>query len=161
MDRNFIEELNEFLGKAALAAYAGSGKEIESQRPGFIEFEHQEGRFSYRDSYTGAWTSVGQEVVWFDGSPIWSQSYGGGIKKEYHGDKELDRQLIDFLKKALSSGEKIKEFQPRGPKQLREGDWEYRCVWEGDIENFQGGEEILHKGDVVFTHHFFGGLIKH
>lgn len=35
----------------------------------------------------------------------------------------------------------------------------YHCEWEGDIENFKGDEEILYEGKVVFTHHFFGGVI--
>lgn len=39
MDENLKKELNEFLGKAALAAYAGHGKEIEAQRPGFTPLE--------------------------------------------------------------------------------------------------------------------------
>ena len=31
---------------------------------------------------------------------------------------------------------------------------------EMDIENFRGDEEISHKGDLVFTHHFFGGFVR-
>lgn len=37
-------------------------------------------------------------------------------------------KTFDFLKKALSAGEKQEGFQPRGPKQFADGDWEYICV---------------------------------
>lgn len=67
---NFNEELNKFLGKAAVNAYAGGGEEVEAQSDGFNEYEYKEGDFYYRDSYTGYFTSGGQEVIWYQGKPI-------------------------------------------------------------------------------------------
>ena len=69
MDENFKKELNEFLGKAMLATYAGSGPEADSGT-GFTELEFKEGDYLYRDSYTGFFQSWGREVVWYNGKPF-------------------------------------------------------------------------------------------
>lgn len=156
---NFNEQLNKLLGKAAVVAYAGGGEEVEAQRDGFSEYEYKEGEFYYRDSYTGYFTSAGQEVIWYQGKPVWTQSYGGGMTPQHRDDAEFADQTFNFLMKALARGEKIERFQPRGEKSFKEGDWEYQCDWKGDITEFKGAEKILHKDELVFTHNFFGGLL--
>jgi len=154
-----LQELNRFLGKASLATYAGGGPEARPQRPGFRELEYKDGNWEYRDSYTGFFRSWGQEVVWHNGQPYWTQLYGGGMVEELINNETFAHQTFDFLKKALSDGEKQEEFQPRGPSSFTDGDWEYSCEWQGDIANFEGHEKILLNGKVVFTHDFMGGLI--
>lgn len=164
---DFLKKLNIFLGKAALATYAGSGEKVDpetsgfvSRFPGFKELEYKEGPFYYRDSYSGFFASFGQEVVFYENKPVWTQLYGGGMQSEYRADKEFAHQTFDFLKKALSHGEKIDSFQPRGEKNFKDNEWEYSCDWSGDITKFKGDEEIFYKNKLVFTHHFFGGLIE-
>jgi len=155
-----LKELNKFLGKASLATYAGSGKEADTQVPGFHELEFREGPWYYRDSYTGFFQSWGREIVWHDERPFWIQLYGGGMVEEFQNNTEFALETFQFLKKAMSEGEKTEAFQPRGPKHFEEGDWEYQCEWTGYITKFKGNEKILLKGKVVFTHDFFGGLVK-
>lgn len=155
-----LKELNKFLGKASLATYAGSGPEVDSETTGFNELEFRENSWYYRDSYTGFFQSWGREVVWNNDEPFWTQLYGGGMEEKFVGDKEFAHKTFQFLKKALSAGEKIGAFQPRGPKNFEDGDWRYECEWEGDIAKFEGSEKILFKNKVVFTHKFFGGLVK-
>lgn len=75
-----------------------------------------------------------------------------------HKNAQFAHQTFDFLKMALSFGEKVTKFQPRGPKKFISGDWKYLCVWAGGIEDFKGHEKIFYKGKVVFTHDFNGGL---
>src|SRR5688572_10944969 len=101
MDTLLLEQLNQFLGKAVLSAYAGNGKRVAPQRPGFKEFEYQEGPFYYRDSYSGFFSSIGQEAIWYNDEPLWMQSYGGGMMPEYRTDESFARQTFSFLKKAL------------------------------------------------------------
>jgi hypothetical protein len=156
---NVLNELNQFLGKATLATYAGSGPETDSQGSGFVNLEYREGPWYYRDSYTGFFQSWGQEVVWLEGKPFWTTLYGGGMAPEYQYDEAFAEQTFAFLKKALSAGEKSESFQPRGPKKFVDGDWEYLCEWEGEITLFNGSEKIMFNGKVIFTHTFFGGLI--
>lgn len=157
--KKLLQELNNFLGKAALNTYAGGGKEVDPEEAGFTELEFKEGAWQYKDSYTGFFQSWGREVVWHNRKPLWTQIYGGGMTAQFHHNLTFAHKTFDFLKKALSAGEKQKGFQPRGPKKFVFEDWTYSCVWNGDITKFEGRETILFKNEVVFTHRFLGGLI--
>ncbi|MCG3252858.1 MAG: hypothetical protein KAX09_03350 [Candidatus Heimdallarchaeota archaeon] len=157
-----LVKLNEFLGKAALATYAGGGGGLDLERAeeGMTELEYgkKEDEWYYKDSYTGFFQSWGREVVWFKGKPFWAQVYGGGMKTKFLNDVKFTHKAFDFLKKALSSGDKISSFQPRGPKKFYDQEWEYICNWEGTIRKFSGSEKILFNGQVIFTYNFSGGL---
>ena len=162
-----LQELNKFLGKASLATYAGASEALDPSKPdfvarfpGFKEYEYREGKFYYRDSYAGFFISAGQEAVLYNGQPVWSSQYGGGMEEKYQEDEKFAHDTFAFLKKALSAGEKQTSFQPRGPKKFIEGDWGYLCKWNGSITKFSGNEEIRYKDNLVFTHKFFCGLLK-
>jgi|SRR3989338_8760875 len=159
MDKKLLAELNRFLGKATLATYAGSGPEADPEEAGFKELEYKEGKWDYKDSYSGFFQSWGRETVWLNGNPVWAQLYGGGMVKKFQHHKDFAHTTFDFLKKALSAGEKQEKFQPRGPKKFAIENWKYTCAWKGNISDFKGNEKIIFKGKIVFTHYFFGGLI--
>ena len=149
--------LAKFLVKAKKQTYAGEGREITPERPSFKELEYSEDNYTYRDSYTGFFSAPGQEVVRLDGIPIWSMSYSGGMKSEYHNDTIFAEKVFEFLKKALL---RVTEDIPfRGPINFKEGDFEYANKVEGDISNFKGREIIFFKGKEVFSQDYIGGLI--
>lgn len=77
----------------------------------------------------------------------------------FQDDLKFAHETFDFLKKLLSSAENNEAFQPRGPKKFIDNEWEYLCDWKGDILKFEGREEILFNGEIVFAHDFRGGLI--
>jgi len=160
--KKVLKKLNEFLGKAALETYAGGGPNLDPEKAerGMKELEYgnPEDEWYYKDSYGGFFQSWGREVVWHNQKPFWVQIYGGGMEAEYRNNTQFTHQTFDFLKNALSAGEKRSSFQPRGPNSFEEGDWAYSCRWEGDITRFKGDEEIKYTGKRVFTHHFSGGL---
>ena len=154
-----LKILAKFLVKAKKQTYAGEGREITPERPSFKELEYSEDNYTYRDSYTGFFSAPGQEVVRFNGIPTWSMSYSGGMKSEYHKDTSFAEKVFEFLKKALMM---VTEDIPfRGPKNFKEGDFEYVNKVEGDITNFRGHEVILLKGKEVFSQDYIGGLIVH
>lgn len=155
----FLEKLNGFLGRAALKTYAGGGKEVDPEEPGSKKLVYNEGEWHYEDNYKGFFQSWGHETIKIGGEFVWEQNYGGGMIDKCLTDANFAHQTFAFLKKALSTGEKENEFQPRGQEYFREGDWKYFCVWEGDIRKFKGYEKIKFKNKVVFTHDFAGGLI--
>jgi hypothetical protein len=161
MDELF-KKLNEFLEKAALVTYAGGGPGVDPEKAekGMKELEYgnKDGEWYYKDSYGGFFQSWGREVVWHNGKPFWVQIYGGGMEQEFFDNVEFTHLTFDFLKKALSSGEKSNAFQPRGPKNFKDGGWSYSCEWQGDISKFKGSEVIKYEGKRVFTHEFDGGL---
>lgn len=158
MNENLLQNLHAFLARATKATYAGGGKETDSWRPGFKEMDYREEEWYYRDSYTGFLKSWGQEVVWLNEKPFWTYLYGGGMSNNYM-NAEFAHETFDFLKKALSSGDKGASFQPRGPKEFIDGTWEYGCKTHGNIESFHGVEHIQYKGEIAFHHRFFGGTV--
>ncbi len=154
-----FSRLNQFFGKASLATYAGVGKYVQPWNKGFNELEYVDGAWSYRDSFVGFFKSFGREVVWYEEKPIWTQQYSGGMQDEYVQNEEFTKSTFHFLKKALSAGEKIQNFQPRGPREYTEQGWLYRTGFIGNLCKFIGNEEILFNNKLVFTHHYFGGLV--
>ena len=152
------EELTQFWNKAATATWAGGGPEATSDtRPGFKVLEYRDGDWLYQDSYSGFLRSWGQEVIWYENKPVWSQIYGGGMVQK-HMDPELASNAFRFLKQAISKG-KDGEFSPRGPSVETNGDFYYKCSWNGDVSRFNGYEQIYYRGSKVFEHDFLGGFL--
>ncbi len=148
-------ELYEFIKRAARATFAGNGEEVVSERPGFNELGYEEGELSYRDSYTGYIRSRGMEVVRFNGTPIWSSTYGGGM---FEGKEAYADETFEFLKKALFA-EEPGFISFRGPHEFIDGIWKYTYTQEGDINEFWGYEEIIFKNDPYFYHRIIGGNV--
>lgn len=150
-------ELKKFLVEAKKRTYAGGGKEITPQRPDFIELEFRQGHWYYRDSYYGLFQAPGQEVVRFNGKPVWAMAYSGGMLPKYHGDEKFALKTFGFLKKVML---RVTENEPfRGPRRYSENDYEYVNELKGDVTNFVGTEKIFYKGKEVFRQHYHGGLI--
>jgi hypothetical protein len=161
MDSEFLSTLNKFVGAASKATYAGGGGKVGTpERSGFIELEYHDDNWCYRDSYTGFLRSWGQEVVRYKDKPIWVCSYGGGMT-DSNMDEDIAEETFTFLKKVLLVGDKENQFQPRGPLEYIDGDWEYRCTVKGTIKKFKGHEAIRRNGKMIFTHDFFGGLVRY
>ena len=158
MNNELLTELNGVLGRASKVTYAGGGGEVKPWRKGFKELEYREKDWYYRDSYTGYLRSWGQEVVWHNDKPAWTCLYGGGMT-ENHMDSDLADKTFTFLKRVLSAGDKEAIFRPRGPRELSDGSWKYRCQLEGDIKKFSGHEFIRYDNEIVFIHDFSGGLV--
>ena len=152
-----IDELVEFIILAKKEAYAGDGKELDPQRPGFKELDFRQEDLYYRDSYSGFFFAQGQEVVYHKGKPIWAMAYSGGMRREYHGDIPFAKTVFGFLKQALLKVEKSRPF--RGPTRLEEGDLLYVDESDGDVKEFRGREKIFYKGKEVFRQDYIGGLI--
>lgn len=149
--------LQEFIQRAGTATYAGGGKyEKNPERSGFSELVYTEGDWNYRDSYVGFYRSRGMEVVRYQGMPVWSTSYGGGMLK---GKEGLAEVTFAFLKKAMLAKTQM-FFSARGPQNLKDGDWEYKYIQEGNLEEFNGYEEIYFKNELVFFHRIIGGIIN-
>lgn len=159
MNERTWDELASFLRTAMCVTFAGDGTESPSQRPGFIEFSYAQYPFEYRDSYAGYLAAAGQEIVWYKGTPVWSQSYGGRMQAPHSNDLGFVGLTYSFLKQALARKER--KFQPRGPESFASGNCRYESVWIGSIEAFSGEEKIYHQGQLVCSHFFFDGAIVH
>ncbi len=91
------------------------------------------------------------------GKPIWAMAYSGGMLPEYHGDVKFAKQTFTFLKKCLLRIDVARPF--RGPKNFKEGDYEYKDSSKGDLSDFSGTEHIFYRGKEVFRQQYIGGLI--
>ncbi len=151
-----LEALARFLLKSKTQTYAGDGKAVSPERPGFKELLYEEGDWSYRDSYVGFYSAPGQEIVRFKGAPVWSMSYFDGMLPG-HRTLALAKQTFAFLKEALSLVEVTRPF--RGPESLSRSPWRYHDSSTGDIADFVGTEEIFYYRRRVFKQTYGGGLI--
>jgi hypothetical protein len=157
---DFLRELTDFFGQASREVYAGRYADPTPQRPHFIEGEYSRGDWSYRDSFSGFVLSVGQELVRHRDKPVWAQSYAGGMTERASRDRPLTRATIGFVLRAIGTGERRQTFQPRGPRELSAGEFRYVCEWRGTVAAFDGHEAVYFADKLVFTHRFFGGLIR-
>ena len=163
-----LEELAKFLVKAKKGTYAGDGRELTPERPGFKELEFSDGDWVYRDSYVGFFRAPGQEVVRFQGEPVWTMSYDGGMLPGYREDVAFAKETFGFLKKALLL---VPEYAPfRGPGKFEEHSGGIRWIYKTLLENilhsltdFHGRETIsIYDGTVtknVFAQRYMGGLV--
>ncbi len=152
-----LEDLAAFLVRAKKFTYAGNGRDVPPQRPNFREMAYHEGDWDYRDSYAGFYRAPGQEIVRFQGKPVWVLAYSGGMLPEYHGQFKLAQETFTFLKKALW---RVEESQPfRGPPEFSEGKFKYVNSNEGDITFFFGQERIRLEDREIFRQYYHGSGI--
>jgi hypothetical protein len=141
-------EFVDFIVKAKKSTYA-SGKKSDII-DGFETLTYEEGEFSYRDKWKGHNPFGGQEVIRGNGEIIWVMNYYG--KANAHIEK-----VFAFLRKSLRNVTTDMPF--RGPHMFKEGDFEYKNEFEGDINKFKGTEEILFQGEEVYKLEYHGGIV--
>src|SRR3989344_3497413 len=132
-----LGELVRFLVKAKRGTYAGDGREIMPQRPGF------------------------------QGQPVWTMSYDGGMLPNFRDNVAFAKETFVFLKRALSLCPEHIPF--RGPYELRDREMKFQYINfpEGNVTDFRGSEHIHINVSVdsphpvleVFRQNYFGGLV--
>jgi hypothetical protein len=150
-----IDQLNDFLVRAKAATYIGSGREIVSCRPGSHDLEFCEGSFHYLDSYFGGADFIGEEVVYFEGKPVWAMNYHGRILAP---ERITPEETGEMLKISLSQLYQKNRFL--GGFEYTIGRDTYYDTNEGDVATFTGKEWIEREGIRVYELIYHGGLIK-
>ncbi len=140
------KDMVSFLCRAKKSTYAAHGAEVSPSRPNSHDLTFQEGDYTYYDTYLGGERFSGEEAVWKLGQPIWAMNYSGRVLGEgFSGD---------FLKEALYL---VPEDCPfRGPFLYQNGDYSYHCIVNGDVDWFQGYEEIFLLKQKVYECYFHG-----
>lgn len=144
------EELCKFLVKAKMNTYAGKGAKSEASRPNSNDYKFEEEDFLYIDTYLGGEYFSGEEAVWKKNIPSFAMNYSGRVIGENFSG--------NFLKEALKKVPVEKPF--RGPKFYQDEDYIYYCKVDGDIQWFQGYEEIYYKNEKIYECFFHGGIVK-
>ena len=130
---------------------AGTGK-VKAAFDGSVQYEHQEGNWSYRDIYfIGSGIFPGLETLSYKGKPVWSMSYYGNFSSM------TEEQADTMLRKALTDTWETTRIYNHVEKNF--GDFTYICDGDGDIDELSGTEEILVDGKQVYFFYYAGGYI--
>ncbi len=149
----------EFLAEAKRHAYASQGDDasVLPLLSGSRQLEYGNGLFFYRDVYFGVAYFVGQETLYWLEQPHWSMSYAGGVDKAITLVAQI-HSIYAFLRTALRQVSPDHIF--RGPLTFSRDDFEYSTSYEGEFDAFQGAEVIRHRGQIVYTLHYNGGVLR-
>ena len=139
-----------FLLRASRQTYAsGQNPRSDSRSPGSHDYEYIEEPFVYRDRYFGGERFAGEETVLLHGQPVWSMNYAGRVLgSDFDGD---------FFKEALRL--RSEEIPFRGPLFFAKGKHAYCNQPEGGFDWFDGREQILYEGSIVYEGRYHGGIL--
>src|SRR5579885_2403837 len=94
-----IETLEQFIIRAKQHTYAGGGKKLLPYRLGSKDLQYAEGDWAYHDSYLGESDFIGQEIVYYQGKPVWGMNYFGVILRP---DEITSAQAGEMIKRSLT-----------------------------------------------------------
>lgn len=112
----------------------------------------------YHDTYFGGIRFIGEEVIYRTSQiPKWGMNYYGVTIDEKLSEEAIDKVLRPALMKV---GEDNSVIPVRGPSKFENDGYIYTFKSNGEIENFNGIEEI-HKGEkLIYRLYCHGGLIE-
>ncbi len=155
----FSADFVPFLMRAKQATYAASSNpdmatraHRASSRPNSHDLGYTEGDWFYLDTYLGGLHFIGEEAVWQQNVSIWGMNYHGVMLQE-----AIPTDFGDFLKLVLRNMPADAPY--RGPHHFTQGEFAYRCSWQGSLERFQGEESIDYQGMPLYALSFHGGVI--
>lgn len=149
-----LESLEAFLIRAKALTYASDGHLAAPSRKGAIDRIFQQGSFVYRDSLFDGQMAIGQEMVWFEDLPIWGENYYGQI----HRPDVISPEMLDqILRRSMEN--MYHELRFLGAYRHEYEGYVYLDTNTGDMNQFQGLQEITKDGKQVFTMYYHGGSI--
>jgi len=153
MTETGMKELSQFLVEAKRSTYASQKGKVASSRLRSNDLAFRKGSYSYLDSYFGEKDFSGQEIVYFDSTPLWSMNYYGRMLQD-----DVPPGFIETLRGALMSVDEDNPF--RGCSLYSEGKYTYSCFSEGALSFFIGHESITFDQKEVYQLDFHGGQIR-
>lgn len=153
MDREYIDDIGnliKFRLEANVNTYAAFLNEVASTRMDSHDFHYEAGEYVYHDTYVGGEQFAGQEAIWKAETAVYAMNYAGRVLDE--------RFSGNFLKEALRAADEKNPY--RGPDYYASGNYIYKSNVTGNIEWFQGYEEIWCGEVKVYECYFHGGLLK-
>jgi len=154
MNKFSLPELDEFILQAKSSSYVGGAAHIQSCRPASHDLQFKQGEWAYLDSYFGGANFIGEEVVWYAGTPVWALNYYGYILKPELITSAQTGQIIQ-----TSLARMYAENRFLGGFQHHMGDSAYFDTSEGDVSRFTGKEWIEVRDTRTYELVYHGGLI--
>lgn len=145
-----IEQLVDFRLEANKNTYAAYGSECEPSRIQSHDYSYKKDDYLYYDTWLGGEKFAGEEAIWKNEKAIYAMNYFGRVLDE--------RFSGDFLKEALRAA--TKEYLYRGPEYFQTGEYIYKTKVIGNIDWFQGYEEIICQNIKVYECYYHGGLLS-
>jgi hypothetical protein len=146
--------LHDFIVRAKSVTYIGNGQPVPACRSGSHDLKFSEGDWSYHDSYFGGRDFIGEEVVYYEGKPVWAMNYYGHILRP---DLITPAQTGQVLKASLSK--MYSEGRFLGGFEYRHEGFIYHDASEGDVTCLRGREFISRRGETVYELVYHGGVI--
>ena len=150
--------IENFLIEAKKQTYANeNAPKIDSSRLNSKDYEYKKGNMIYHDTYFGGTNFIGEEVVYESGSekPIWGMNYYGVTLDQNLSEEAMDKALRPALMKVGEDD----SLPVRGPKRFINDNYEYTFSVDGDLERFDGVEEIRKDGVLIYRLRCTGGKI--
>ena len=150
-----IALLNDIVVKAKAATYVGGGVKSGSSRTGSHDLAWEEGEWRYLDSYFGGTDFIGQEVIWYRGTPLWAMNYYGYVTLPALIDAQRAGETIKAALSAMyATGRFLGGFEWSGPHGV------YLDRSTGDVSHFRGRETIMVCGQQAYALDYCGGLVR-
>jgi hypothetical protein len=150
-----VAALERFIVQAKLHTYAGGGKKLLPYRLGSQDLQFAEGDWAYHDSYFGESDFIGQEIVYYQRTPVWGMNYFGVILRP---EKITSAQAGEMIQKGLTLLYAEGRFLGRFEHQA--GRLRYLDENEGDVASFRGKEQIFAENVVVYELLYHGGSVR-
>lgn len=148
-----LEELRAFLIDANKHTYSTGDESLNNkEKDGSTTILYQNNKWNFHDNFFGGEPYGGREVVFYENSPVWIMVYYGYIEIGVPAET-----IYPILQKALRQMPPEAPF--RGPKEMKEGNFQYHNQWNGTIEKFSGKETISLNGRTVYEASYIGGEV--
>jgi len=157
------DNLKTFLIKAKKQTYAnGNIEKNESSRLGSSDYHYEDvingQKFVYHDTYFGGTKFMGEEVIYCDSSiPEWGMNYYGVILDEALSEEAMDKVLRPAL---VRVGEDDSILPVRGPSRFENDGYIYTFKVSGNLNYFEGVEEIYIGNKLIYKLSCHGGIIQ-
>jgi len=150
-----VVELERFVVGAKRSTYVGGGSSAQPSRVGSHDLTFATGSWEYRDSYFGGSDFVGQEVVWFEGEPVWAMNYYGWIEEPALIDAARAGATIKAALAAMYAEDRF-----LGGFAFDGVHGRYVDESRGSVAHFEGSEVIEVAGVAAYRLVYAGGLIR-
>jgi hypothetical protein len=150
-----VAALERFVVLAKSHTYVGGGDPVAPSRPGSHDLAYAEGPFGYLDSYVGGSDFLGQELVTYDGVPVWALNYFGYLLRP----DLIDAALAGFVIRAALT-QMYREGRFLGGFEHTVQGHTYTDTSEGDVTRFTGTEWISRDGERLYELRYHGGLVR-
>jgi hypothetical protein len=148
------QSLYDFIIHAKAATYVGSGQPASACRPYSHDLKFVDGDWSYLDSYFGGRDFIGEEVVYYNGNPVWAMNYYGHIlRSDLITPTQAGQVIQASLSKMYSEGRFLGGFEYHHERFI------YSDFSKGNVTSFRGREYISCRGETAYELFYHGGLV--